>query len=459
MNARVPEVDEDDDADPQSIRLQVLLARCGLGSRRACEEYITMGRVDVDGETVTELGTRVTRGQKVRVDGESLRPERVVYYVVNKPKGVLCTNSDPQGRLRVSDMLPANAGRLFPVGRLDENTVGLLLVTNDGESAHRLAHPKYRVPKTYQVQVAGTPTWETLEQLKKGMFFSDGRFQVEGIRKLKTKGQSSILEVVLNEGQNRELRRLFARVGHKVVQLERVGFGPLRLKGVPPGAYRPLTREEVKQLHDFIEQSPARIKERPVRKPAPKVAASVVPVRTGPSIVEIAPLERRGGRDITGQPRELVQARARSRFEDDDDDDDEDEDAPRQGRHPAMADRPPRSVAVGKPRMVQSDERPRRKAAEARPRRPVGAGSGQRTGEARTRRPANAGAGKPGRRPAGEGAEKPRRPGAAVAGAGRPRRPVDTSRKGGAHPAAERRPGARPAGAGAKARRPGSKKK
>ena len=434
MNARVSEVDEDDDADPKSIRLQVLLARCGLGSRRSCEDYITTGRVDVEGETVTELGTRVTPGQKVRVDGESIRPERVAYFVVNKPRGVLCTNSDPQGRLRVSDMVPSNAGRLFPVGRLDENTVGLLLVTNDGEAAHRLAHPKYRVPKTYMVQVAGIPTWETLEELKKGIFFSDGRFQVEGIKKLKTTGKSSILEVVLTEGQNRELRRLFARVGHKVVQLERVGFGPLRLKGVPPGGYRPLTREEVKQLHDFIEKSPARIKERPVRKPAPKVVASVAPVRTGPSLVEIAPLERRGGRDITGQPREVAQARARSRSEHDDDDDDDD-DAPSRGRHPAMADRPPRSVAVGKPRMSGTEERPRRKAAEVRQRRPASAGTGaaKRTGEARPRRPATG------------------------VDTGKARRPVDTGRKG-THPAVERRPG-RPAGGGAKARRPGSKKK
>ncbi len=438
MNARVPEVhDEDDDVDAESIRLQVLLARCGLGSRRACEEYITMGRVDVAGQTVTELGTRVTRDQKVRVDGESIRPERVAYFVVNKPKGVLCTNSDPKGRLRVSDMVPANAGRMFPVGRLDENSVGLILVTNDGEAAHRLAHPKYRVPKTYMVQVAGIPTGETLAELKKGMFFSDGRFQVEGIKKVKTAGKSSILEVVLNEGQNRELRRLFARVGHKVVQLERVGFGPLRLKGVPPGAYRPLTREEVKQLHDFIEKSPARIKETPVRKPAPKVVPSVAPVRVGPSIVEIAPLERRGGRDITGQPRELVQARARMR-DDDDDDDDDDEDRPHQGRHPAMADRPPRSVAVGKHRMSGIEERPRRKASE---RRSTGAGS--RTAEARSRRPANAGAGKPGRRPDGAGAGKQGRPTAA----GRRR----------AHPAVARGPGS--AGAGAKGGRPGPKKK
>jgi len=236
------------------VRLQVLLARCGFGSRRACEEFIEAGRGTVDGETVSELGARVdVNSQKVEVDGESIRPERAVCYMVNKPKGMLCTNRDPAGRPRVIDLFPPGAGHVFPIGRLDENSVGLLLVTNDGDLSHQLAHPRFRVPKVYQVHVAGNPTRETLQKLRQGMYFSEGRFKVDRLRRIRSRGQSTILEVTLSEGQNREIRRLFARVGHKVMRLERVAFGPLHLRNVASGRYRKLTRDEMKLLNEYLE--------------------------------------------------------------------------------------------------------------------------------------------------------------------------------------------------------------
>lgn len=302
MRARVE--DNESDGPAETVRLQVLLAKSGLGSRRACEEFITEGRVTIDGETVTELGTRVRKGQKVLVDGEGIRAERTVYYLVNKPRGVLCTNDDPRGRPRVIDLFPKHAGRLYPVGRLDEETVGLLLVTNDGELSHQLAHPKFRVPKKYKVHVVGTPTWEQLEELRRGMYFSDGKFKVEGIRQLKAKGNSSILEVILNEGQNREIRRLFARLGHKVLQLERVAIGPLKLGELPVGAFRPLTSLEVKRLNEYLTKSPDARGDvaAPTPKPRPpRKRVAVKPQAKGPAIIEVSAMNRRGHRDLTGQ--------------------------------------------------------------------------------------------------------------------------------------------------------------
>jgi 23S rRNA pseudouridine2605 synthase len=247
-----------DDESEEGIRLQRFLAMAGAGSRRHCEDYILTGRVTVDRETIRELGFRVLPGQDVRLDGERVRPERKVWYLLNKPVGYLCTNSDPSGRARVLDLFPRSHERLFSVGRLDENSQGLLLVTNDGELAHRLAHPKFRVRKTYQVQVAGVPTRELLEQLKRGMYFAEGRFKVADARFLRTKGSSAILEIVLTEGQNREIRRLLAKLGHKVQRLERVGLGPVELGDVPLGQYRPLRSAEIAALHDLVEQQSSR---------------------------------------------------------------------------------------------------------------------------------------------------------------------------------------------------------
>jgi 23S rRNA pseudouridine2605 synthase len=238
-------------AVPTAMRLQRYLAATGLGSRRKCEEYITAGRVNVDGQVVRDFGTRVEPGQEVRVDGELARLDPPRYFLLNKPRGYLCTNSDPAGRLRAIDLLPPSKLRLFTVGRLDESSEGLILLTNDGDLAHRLAHPRFQVPRTYAVQVAGRPNPETFAALKEGLYFQEGRFHVHWVKRAGTKGNSTFLEVGLSHGQNREIRRLFARVGHKVMRLRRTAFGPLSLGKLAEGRFRPLTSTELSELRDL----------------------------------------------------------------------------------------------------------------------------------------------------------------------------------------------------------------
>jgi 23S rRNA pseudouridine2605 synthase len=246
----------DDSADDDSstgVRLQRFLAMAGAGSRRHCEEYILAGRVTVDRKPVLELGTKIDPdSQEVHLDGERVRIERRVYYMLNKPVGYLCTNRDPIGRPRAVDLLPKDRERLFTVGRLDEHSQGLILVTNDGELAHRLAHPRFRVRKTYEVQVAGVPSREIIEQLTRGMYFAEGRFKAADARLVKTQKMSAILEIVLTEGQNREIRRLLSKLGHKVQRLMRVALGPLELGALAPGHYRPLAQKEVKELYELV---------------------------------------------------------------------------------------------------------------------------------------------------------------------------------------------------------------
>ncbi|MFO1095439.1 MAG: pseudouridine synthase [Planctomycetaceae bacterium] len=243
---------------PHSIRLQRYLAACGLGSRRACEEFIRAGRVSIDGKTVSELGTKVDpQTQSVALDAEPLRMERKKYYVLNKPTGVLSTNRDPQGRTRVIDLFDSDEPRLFTVGRLDEDSEGLLIVTNDGDLAQKLAHPKFRVLRTYQLLVAGIPTGDTLGQLKRGLHFAEGKFRVQEAYIVKVRGKSALVEVVLAEGHNRELRRLFARVGHKVMKLKRIAFGPVKLGSLPRGQHRELRRDELAALLGVVNREGA----------------------------------------------------------------------------------------------------------------------------------------------------------------------------------------------------------
>jgi 23S rRNA pseudouridine2605 synthase len=233
-------------------RLQKVLAAAGFGSRRHCEELILAGRVTVDRDVVTELGTRVDPSrQRVYVDGERIRLERKRYCLLFKPKGVVCTAHDPAGRVKAIDLLPKDFGRLFTVGRLDENSEGLLLVTNDGELAHQLAHPRFQVERRYRVLVAGSPTEKTLAELKQGLYFTEGKFRVRDVHRIAAKGKSTVLELTLTEGQNREIRRLLARVGHKVMALRRIAFGPLRLSDLAPGEFRELTPPEIQALIAF----------------------------------------------------------------------------------------------------------------------------------------------------------------------------------------------------------------
>ena len=244
--------------DNSTMKLQRFLAATGNESRRNCEELIQTGRVTIDDKVITDVtATLNVKNSVVRLDGEVLRMLPRRYYLLNKPKGYLCTNKDPRGRSRAVDLIPDRRSRLFTVGRLDENSEGLLLVTNDGELANRLAHPRYHVRRMYRIQVAGVPRAETIAELKRGIHFADGFFKVHGYKRLRTKGKSAFLEIELNQGRNREIRRLFARVGHKVIHLQRVSFGPLKLGRLGPGKSRPLSPTEIKQLLEFVESRTA----------------------------------------------------------------------------------------------------------------------------------------------------------------------------------------------------------
>lgn len=230
-------------------RLQKILAAAGIGSRRKCEELIRMGRVEVDRKVITELGFRADPlRHKITVDGVPIRPEKPLYYAVYKPDGVVSTNRDPAGRPRVIDLVPEREARLFAVGRLDLHSEGLILVTNDGELANRLTHPKFGLPKTYLVQVAGEPDREVFAKLLRGVHLAEGVARVSSIKVRRKHKQSTILEMVLTEGRNREIRRIMAKVGHKVQRLKRIAVGPIRIGKMLPGDARPLSRQEIAAL-------------------------------------------------------------------------------------------------------------------------------------------------------------------------------------------------------------------
>jgi 23S rRNA pseudouridine2605 synthase len=243
-------------------RLNKLLAHAGFGSRRRCEDLIRAGRVAVDGNTISELGTCVdTAVAKVTVDGEPVRHEKHVYWLVNKPRGYLCTSRDLAHRPVVLDLVPHIAQRVYTVGRLDEASEGLLLLTNDGDLAYHLAHPRFGVEKTYQVQVAGNPSPDDLRKLLKGVWISVGHVRAKRVKREKKHGDSVWLRIVLSEGKNREIRRMLARLGHKVMRLRRVAIGPVQLGGLPPSKSRRLTLAEVSSLRRIAERSMPRERE------------------------------------------------------------------------------------------------------------------------------------------------------------------------------------------------------
>ena len=238
--------------DDGKVRLNKFLAEHGLASRRRCDEMIESGAVFVDGAPETRLGTRIdpTR-QTVEVDGVVLKPEDVRhrYYLLSKPAGVVCTNDERELRRRAVDLIrDPKAGRLFTVGRLDEDTVGLILCTNDGEFANRVMHPRYGVPKTYRVRVHGRISDEALNDIRDGVYLAEGRTAGARVLVQKRSERFSTLVVTLQEGKNREVRRMFAKVGAKVASLIRTRIGPITDRGLKPGHWRPLTREEVGAL-------------------------------------------------------------------------------------------------------------------------------------------------------------------------------------------------------------------
>jgi 23S rRNA pseudouridine2605 synthase len=229
-------------------RLNKFLAHAGLGSRRHCESLIRAGRVSIDGRVVKELATRVAVEQDVRVDGEPVRAEKFVYWLVNKPRGYLCTNHDPSGRPLALDLVPHIAQRVYTVGRLDEDSEGLLLLTNDGDLAHRLMHPRFGVEKAYLVLVAGNPSPEDLKKLLDGVWLAEGHVKARSARRLKKQGDSTWLRIVLAEGKNREIRRMLAKLEHKVLRLKRIEIGPLELGKLALAKSRALSPHELKTL-------------------------------------------------------------------------------------------------------------------------------------------------------------------------------------------------------------------
>lgn len=248
------------DDDDQGIRLQKVLAQAGLASRRASEIMISEGRVEVNGQIVIEQGLRVDPEHDViRVDGSRIPPpRRHLYLVLNKPRGVVSTMDDPEGRRTLADLLVGKVpgrrsanDRLFHVGRLDTETEGLLILTNDGDFGHRLAHPSFAVPKTYLAEVEGVINPHTLKRLRKGVTLDDGPVRPTSVKLVSSAPDKTLVRITLTEGRNRIVRRTMETVGHPVRRLSRIGIGPVRLGNLKVGEFRELTREELGELLDL----------------------------------------------------------------------------------------------------------------------------------------------------------------------------------------------------------------
>jgi 23S rRNA pseudouridine2605 synthase len=244
-------------------RLNKFLAHAGVGSRRHCDTLIGAGRVKVNGRVVNDLGTKVDPAvHKVSVDDTPVKVERSVYWVVNKPVGYLCTNHDPSGRPLALELIPHVEQRVYTVGRLDEASEGMLLMTNDGDLAHKLMHPRFEIEKTYQVLVAGRPSVADLDRLLEGVWLSDGKVRAKRVRRMKPQGDSTWLRVVLCEGKNREIRRMLAKLGHKVMQLKRIAIGPVLLDKLPKGKSRKLSLPELESLKKMVTTADVKAKKK-----------------------------------------------------------------------------------------------------------------------------------------------------------------------------------------------------
>lgn len=254
------------------MRLNAWLARAGVASRRKADELIKAGRVTVNGEP-GQLNTFVAADDDVRLDGEPLAKQKVAYVLLHKPRGVVTTASDPQGRRTVVDLV-GHGSRVVPVGRLDVDTTGALLLTNDGDLAHRLAHPRYGVEKVYDAEVEGEPSDETLRRLAEGVELEDGPTAPARVRRL---GPGRV-ELVLHEGRNRQVRRMLDAVGHPVRRLHRSAYAGLTLGGLEPGAWRELEPSEVERLRSLPPvpkpgrsgSAPGRSSSSPAARPAPR---------------------------------------------------------------------------------------------------------------------------------------------------------------------------------------------
>ena len=249
-------------------RLNKFLAHAGVGSRRHCDTLISAGRVKVNGVAVSDLGLKIDPAtHKIAVDDHPVRSEKLVYWAVHKPVGYLSTNHDPAGRPLAIHLVPHVEQRVYTVGRLDEASEGLLLMTNDGDLAFHLMHPRFGIPKTYLALVAGKPTPTDIQKLLDGVWLSDGKVKAKEVKRLKPQGNSTWLRIVLTEGKNREIRRMLAQLGHKVQKLKRAAIGPVQLDKLPKAKARKVSMDELAELQKWV----ARAKEK-IAKAGEKVA-------------------------------------------------------------------------------------------------------------------------------------------------------------------------------------------
>lgn len=229
-------------------RLQKILAGEGVDSRRKCEQMIVDGRVEVNGKILSDLPVFADPDKdEIKVDGKKLKRTAGVYYLLNKPKGVICTNKDPKGRRKAIDLVKSDK-HLVCVGRLDVDTTGLIILTNDKSLVNRLTHPRYGLSKTYIAKVKGKVTGKQIEKLKKGVWLSEGKTGKSAVKVLQKGNNSSVLEIKISQGMNRQVRRMLARVGLDVTSLKRSKIGKINDKGIGVGKYRPLSKKEVKYL-------------------------------------------------------------------------------------------------------------------------------------------------------------------------------------------------------------------
>lgn len=244
----------------EKVRIQKVLAECGVASRRAIEEMVIEGRITVNGELVNELPFFVDpHHDEIRLDGQPVRkrPVESVYFMLNKPKGVVCTQSDPKGRPLAFQLVPSIAGRVYCIGGLDDEATGLVLLTNDGELTRKMTNPRLGLELTYVIEIDGRPVETTINELKRGSYVEGRRRPGMRLKILQSSPQRSSLEITTTESRNAILRMTFARMGHKIRRMKRTAVGPITDWGLKIGNYRPLTPREMRQLFD-LESPPAR---------------------------------------------------------------------------------------------------------------------------------------------------------------------------------------------------------
>ncbi len=232
------------------VRLQKYIAQCGIASRRKAEEFIAAGRIAIDGVVVREMGIRIVPGENAVTfdDKPVLAEEKLVYYLLNKPKGYVTTLSDPQGRPTVTSLIKKSNVRLFPVGRLDLDTEGALLLTNDGVLAQKIQHPSHGIEKTYEALVRGCPQKARISQLEKGIFLEDKQTAPATVSVISRVGANCLMRIIIHEGRKRQVKKMFAFIGNPVLQLKRTAYGKLNLGRIPLGKYRQLNPSELKKI-------------------------------------------------------------------------------------------------------------------------------------------------------------------------------------------------------------------